>query len=64
MVGVSHFQRRVTINIRNPMELSPLLEAIFNPNLPAKERKDFMEDWNEQGLSDPKRPRRPCSTRF
>lgn len=32
------------------------LEAIFSPSLPDKEREDLIEDLNEQGLSDPKRP--------
>jgi hypothetical protein len=30
--------------------------AINNPNLPANERKDLIEDLNEDGLSDPKSP--------
>ncbi len=30
--------------------------AINNPNLPAEERKDLIEDLNEDGLSDPKTP--------
>lgn len=30
--------------------------AINNPNLPAEERKDLIEDLNEDGLSDPKNP--------
>lgn len=32
------------------------LEAIFDPNLPAQEREDLMEDLNENGLSDPRHP--------
>ena len=40
----------------DPDAESTWLEAIFNPNLPAKEREDLIEDLNEQGLSDPKRP--------
>ncbi len=31
-------------------------QAINNPNLPAEERKDLIEDLNEDGLSDPKHP--------
>ncbi|MEI8291003.1 MAG: hypothetical protein WCH99_16175 [Verrucomicrobiota bacterium] len=30
--------------------------AINNPDLPANERKDLIEDLNEDGLSDPKHP--------
>jgi hypothetical protein len=30
------------------------LKAINNPNLPAKEREDLIEDLNEVGFSDPK----------
>jgi len=30
--------------------------AINDPNLPAEERKDLIEDLNEDGLSDPKHP--------
>jgi hypothetical protein len=30
--------------------------AINNPSLPAEERKDLIEDLNEDGLSDPKHP--------
>jgi len=30
--------------------------AINDPNLPAQERQDLIEDLNEDGLSDPKRP--------
>ena len=30
--------------------------AINDPNLPANERKDLIEDLNEDGLSDPKHP--------
>lgn len=30
--------------------------AINDPNLPAEERKDLIEDLNEDGLSDPKNP--------
>ena len=30
--------------------------AINNPSLPAKERQDLIEDLNEEGLSDPRRP--------
>jgi len=30
--------------------------AINNPNLPANERQDLIEDLNEEGLSDPKHP--------
>lgn len=40
----------------DPDAESTWLEAIFNPDLPAKEREDLIEDLNEQGLSDPKRP--------
>ena len=32
------------------------LGAIFDPNLPDKEREDLMEDLNEDGLSDPQHP--------
>ena len=32
------------------------LSAISDPSLPDQERKDLMEDLNEDGLSDPKRP--------
>jgi hypothetical protein len=32
------------------------IEAINNPDLPAKERQDLIEDLNEEGLSDPKHP--------
>lgn len=32
------------------------LEAIFDPSLPAKEREDLIEDLNEVGLTDSKRP--------
>ncbi len=32
------------------------IAAINDPNLPANERKDLIEDLNEDGLSDPKRP--------
>jgi hypothetical protein len=32
------------------------LGAINNPGLPANERKDLIEDLNEDGLSDPKHP--------
>jgi hypothetical protein len=32
------------------------LEAIYDPSLPNEEREDLMEDLNEDGLSDPKRP--------
>jgi len=30
------------------------LKAINNPNLPAKERQDLIEDLNEEGFADPK----------
>ena len=30
--------------------------AINNPHLPDEERKDLIEDLNEDGLSDPKHP--------
>lgn len=30
--------------------------AVNDPNLPAQERQDLIEDLNEDGLSDPKRP--------
>lgn len=30
--------------------------AINDPNLPSEERKDLIEDLNEDGLSDPKHP--------
>ena len=41
--------------------LDPIAEAywfsaINDPNLPAKERQDLIEDLNEDGLSDPKHP--------
>ena len=32
------------------------LKAINNPNLPAKERQDLIEDLNEEGFADPKHP--------
>ena len=32
------------------------LSAINNPEIPAEERKDLIEDLNEDGLSDPKNP--------
>jgi hypothetical protein len=32
------------------------IAAINDPNLPAKERKDLIEDLNEDGLSDPSHP--------
>ena len=32
------------------------LEAIFDPSLPDREREDLMDDLNEEGLSDHKRP--------
>ena len=32
------------------------MAAINNPDLPAEERKDLIEDLNEDGLSDPKNP--------
>ena len=32
------------------------VSAINNPNLPAEERKDLIEDLNEDGLSDPHHP--------
>ncbi len=32
------------------------MAAINNPNLPPNERKDLIEDLNEDGLSDPKHP--------
>ncbi|MBI5395924.1 MAG: hypothetical protein HZA91_11555 [Verrucomicrobia bacterium] len=32
------------------------IKAINNPDLPANERQDLIEDLNEDGLSDPKRP--------
>lgn len=32
------------------------VQAINDPNLPAEERKDLIEDLNEDGLSDPKHP--------
>lgn len=32
------------------------LDAIYDSSLPDKEREDLMEDLNEDGLSDPKRP--------
>jgi hypothetical protein len=31
-------------------------EAIHNPNLPASERQDLIDDLNEEGLPDPKHP--------
>jgi hypothetical protein len=33
------------------------LEAIYDSSLPDAEREDLMEDLNEEGLSDTKRPR-------
>jgi len=32
------------------------LDAIYDPTLPDQEREDLMEDLNEEGLSDQKRP--------
>ena len=32
------------------------IKAINNPDLPANERQDLIEDLNEDGLSDPKHP--------
>jgi hypothetical protein len=32
------------------------ISAINNPNLPSEERKDLIEDLNEDGLSDPQHP--------
>lgn len=32
------------------------VSAINNPNLPAEERKDLIEDLNQDGLSDPQHP--------
>ena len=32
------------------------MAAINDPSLPANERKDLIEDLNEDGLSDPKHP--------
>jgi hypothetical protein len=32
------------------------VDAINDPNLPAEERKDLIEDLNEDGLSDPHHP--------
>ena len=32
------------------------LEAIFDTNLPDKERDDLMEDLNEAGFADPRHP--------
>jgi hypothetical protein len=32
------------------------MEAINDPRLPAEERQNLIEDLNEDGLSDPKRP--------
>jgi hypothetical protein len=32
------------------------IEAVFDTGIAEKEREDLMEDLNEEGLSDPKRP--------
>ncbi len=40
----------------DPMAEQYWLTAISDPTLPAEERKDLMEDLNEDGLSDPKHP--------
>jgi hypothetical protein len=40
----------------DPVAEAYWLEAIFDSSLPDKEREDLMEDLNEEGLSDPKRP--------
>ena len=34
------------------------LAAISDPTVPAEERKDLIEDLNEDGISDPKNPTR------
>lgn len=40
----------------DPAAESYWMSAINDPNLPANERKDLIEDLNEDGLSDPKHP--------
>jgi len=40
----------------DPEAESYWVSAINDPNLPAEERKDLIEDLNEDGLSDPKHP--------
>jgi hypothetical protein len=40
----------------DPMAEQYWAAAINDPNLPANERKDLIEDLNEDGLSDPKHP--------
>ena len=40
----------------NPEAEQYWIEAINNPDLPANERQDLIEDLNEDGLSDPKHP--------
>ena len=40
----------------NPEAEAYWVSAINDPNLPANERKDLIEDLNEDGLSDPKHP--------
>ncbi len=41
---------------RDPNAEAYWASAINNPNLPSEERKDLIEDLNEDGLSDPKHP--------
>ncbi len=40
----------------DPMAEQYWMAAINDPDLPAEERKDLIEDLNEDGLSDPKHP--------
>lgn len=40
----------------DPEAESYWIDAIYDTSLPDKEREDLMEDLNEDGLSDPKRP--------
>ena len=40
----------------NPIAEEYWFAAINDPNLPAQERQDLIEDLNEDGLSDPKHP--------
>lgn len=40
----------------DPMAEEYWFTAINDPDLPAKERQDLIEDLNEDGLSDPKHP--------
>ena len=43
-------------DVPEPPDQSPALAAIFDTSLPDREREDLMEDLNEEGLSDKKRP--------